>query len=284
MGLLDGKLFAKELKEKIRINIQQNTVNNRLPKLLVIQVGHDKASDVYVRSQLNACKQVGIISEVLTLEENIKMEEFLEKLEELNSDVSVDGILIQMPLPKQLCFDTISNTINPLKDVDGIHPSNIGNLSLGKDAMIPCTPSGIITLLEGHNIELKGKNCVVVGSSQIVGKPLASLLINKSATVTICNIHTKDLKSFTVNADILIVAVGKKHLITKEMVKPGSVIVDVGINVEGKKLYGDVDFDSIYDIAEFITPVPGGVGPMTIYTLIEQTYKAYLYNEEANNG
>ena len=273
MQILDGKQLSKDIKE-----ILKNEIANFSKKvgLAVVLVGNDSASNLYVSMKKKACDYVGIDSFSLEFSEEISETELTEKIKELNNDDKVDGILVQLPLPKHIDTQKILSLINPEKDVDGFHPYNIGQIVAGLDGFAPCTPLGMVRLLEKYNLDdLRGKNAVVVGASNIVGKPIASLLLNLNATVDICHIYTKNLKEHTLKADILVVAVGKQNLITADMVKDDVIIFDVGINkTENGKIVGDVDFDEVSKKASFITPVPGGVGPMTIAMLLENTIKS----------
>ena len=237
--------------------------------LAVIQVGEDPASSVYVRNKKNACEYIGIKSVAYELEESTTQEELLGIIDKLNKDNSVNGILVQLPLPKHIDEDMVINAIAPNKDVDGFHPMNVGALSIGKKGYVSCTPAGVIELLKRSDIDIEGKECVVLGRSNIVGKPMSMLLLRENGTVTICHSRTKDLKEVTKRADILVVAIGKPKFITKDYVKEGATVIDVGIHRnEDNKLCGDVDFDDVKDIVGAITPVPGGVGPMTIAMLM----------------
>ena len=243
--------------------------------LAVIQVGNDPASSVYVRNKKKACEYIGIRSLSYELPEETTEDALIELIEKLNKDETVNGILVQLPVPKHIDPDKIIRTISPEKDVDGFHPQNVGKLVIGEEGFVSCTPAGVIQLLKRSGIEISGKNCVVVGRSNIVGKPMAMLMLRENATVTVCHSHTKDLKEVTKRADILIVAIGKPKMITADYVKEGAVVIDVGIHrPEGGKLCGDVDFDSVEKTASAITPVPGGVGPMTIAMLMNNCVEA----------
>ena len=267
--IIDGKQISQiikdELKEKVE-NLKSNGVNITLA---VIQVGNDPASSVYVKNKTRACEYIGIRSLAYELKEETTEVELVELVEELNAREDVNGILVQLPLPKHINEDLIIKTISPKKDVDGFHPMNVGALNIGQPGFVSCTPAGIIQLLKRSNIEIAGKECVVIGRSNIVGKPMAALLLKEDGTVTICHSKTKDLKEVTKRADILVVAIGKPKFVTKEYVKEGAVVIDVGIhrNEEGK-LCGDVDYADVVDHVSAITPVPGGVGPMTIAMLM----------------
>ncbi len=273
MILLDGKVVKKEVLEQIK----KELVNIERPLgLAVIQVGEDEASKVYVRQKAKMAEELGFNFQHIQLPENVEETELLRKIDELNEDDTVDGILVQMPIPKHLNPSVIQNRINYLKDVDGLTDLNAGCLVHNKESLVPCTPQGIIELLQYYNIELKGKNVTIIGRSDLVGKPLASLMTNNDATVTLCHSKTKNLNLYTKHADILIVAVGKAKLIKEDQIKKGAVIVDVGINrQEDGSLCGDVDFEQVKDKASYITPVPGGVGQMTVACLAKNTYKAF---------
>ncbi|MBN1156127.1 bifunctional methylenetetrahydrofolate dehydrogenase/methenyltetrahydrofolate cyclohydrolase FolD [Candidatus Woesearchaeota archaeon] len=270
--IIDGKKTA----EKIRSEIKEYVSGlKKKPGLAVIQVGKNPASTSYVNLKEKDCKEVGIYSKIIRLVEEISEEELVEKIIELNKDNSIHGILVQLPLPKHVNEEVAIDMINPLKDVDGFHPVNAGNFFIGKAGFVPCTPKGVIRLLKEYDIPIEGKNAVVVGRSNIVGKPIAMLLMMNNATVTICHSKTKNLAEYTKNADILVVAVGKPGLIKAEMVKEDAAIIDVGITRTGNLLKGDVDFDSVSKKASYIAPVPGGVGPMTRAMLLENTIEAY---------
>lgn len=272
MELLDGKALANDILDKLSLKV------NRLdtaPNLVVIQVGNDPASSVYVRNKERTAERVGINSETVKLSKHITQDELLEIIDKYNHFTSVNGILVQLPLPKHIDEQVILEAISPMKDVDGFHPLNVGKLNIGQKQMIPSTPAGIMELLKANHIELEGKHVVIVGRSNIVGKPLAHLLLEANATVTIAHSKTKDLKHLTKQADILVVAVGQPELITEDYVKDGTVVIDVGINRTESGLKGDVDFNNVKSTVAAITPVPGGVGPMTIAMLMNQTYQAY---------
>ncbi len=275
MELIDGK----ELSKKIRTNLKQEVENlNKkgiFPKLAVIMVGNDKASAVYVKNKSKACDEVGVEYEEFLLKEDTTMEELLELIKKLNKDTNIHGILLQSPIPKSLDIDEAFRTIDPKKDVDGFHPVNVGKLSLNQDCFISCTPYGIIKMLETYNIPIEGMHAVIIGRSNIVGKPLIQCLLNKNATVTICHSKTKNLEEVTKQADILIAAIGKPEFVTSNMVKNGATVIDVGINrKEDGKLVGDVNFSEVSKKASYITPVPGGVGPMTVAMLMSNVVKA----------
>ena len=273
--IMDGKALSLKLKEQMKQRIAQLKQQGINPKLVVVLVGDNSASQVYVRNKHKSCGEVGIESEVITMPEQTTQQELLEVVERLNQDETVDGILVQLPLPKQIDEKTVLRSILPEKDVDGFHPVNVGLLSIGDECFAPATPSGIIAMFQEYGIDIAGKNCVVIGRSNIVGKPMAALLLKNNATVTICHSKTEDLASYTRRADVVIVATGRRHTLTAGMVKEGAVVVDVGMNRnEQGKLCGDVDYEEVKEKASFITPVPGGVGPMTITELLENTIQA----------
>lgn len=272
MELLDGKTLANDILDKLSLKVKQL---DTAPNLVVIQVGNDLASSVYVRNKERTAERVGINSETVKLSKHITQDELLEIIDKYNHFTDVNGILVQLPLPKHIDEQVILEAISPMKDVDGFHPLNVGKLNIGQKQMIPSTPAGIMELLKANHIELEGKHVVIVGRSNIVGKPLAHLLLEANATVTIVHSRTKNLKQLTKLADILVVAVGQPELITKDYVKTGAVVIDVGINRTESGLKGDVDFNNVKLKVAAITPVPGGVGPMTIAMLMNQTYQAY---------
>ncbi|MEE0211832.1 MAG: bifunctional methylenetetrahydrofolate dehydrogenase/methenyltetrahydrofolate cyclohydrolase FolD [Negativibacillus sp.] len=273
--IMDGKALSLKLKEQMKQRIAQLKQQGINPKLVVVLVGDNSASQVYVRNKHKSCGEVGIESEVITMPEQTTQQELLEVVERLNQDETVDGILVQLPLPKQIDEKTVLRSILPEKDVDGFHPVNVGLLSIGDECFAPATPSGIIAMFQEYGIDIAGKNCVIIGRSNIVGKPMAALLLKNHATVTICHSKTEDLASYTRRADVVIVATGHRHTLTADMVKEGAVVVDVGMNRnEQGKLCGDVDYEEVKEKASFITPVPGGVGPMTITELLENTIQA----------
>lgn len=270
--IIDGKKISTEVKDECREKVAKEGLD---VTLAVIQVGNDPASTVYVGNKKKACEYIGIKSLSYELPVETTEEELLKLVEELNGKESVHGILVQLPLPSHIDEDKVIETISPKKDVDGFHPQSVGALSIGQPGFVSCTPAGIIQLLKRSGVEMDGKECVIVGRSNIVGKPMAMLMLRENATVTICHSHTKDLKEITKRADILIVAIGKPKFITADYVKEGAVVIDVGIHrQEGKKLCGDVDFDSVEPTASLITPVPGGVGPMTIAMLMKNCVEA----------
>lgn len=273
--IIDGKNLAKNIRESLKDEVKELKNAEIYPKLAVIMVGDDKASKVYVKNKSKACEDVGIAYEEYLLPASTKMQELLELIEKLNNDETIHGILVQSPLPNGLDANEAFRTISPKKDVDGFHPINVGKLSLNQDCFISCTPYGIIKMLESYNIPIEGANAVIIGRSNIVGKPLAKCLLNKNATVTVCHSKTKNLKEITKNADILIAAIGKPKFVTEDMVKNGATVIDVGINrTDDGKLVGDTDFENIKEKVQYITPVPGGVGPMTIAMLMYNLVKA----------
>ncbi|MGN1298959.1 MAG: bifunctional methylenetetrahydrofolate dehydrogenase/methenyltetrahydrofolate cyclohydrolase FolD [Candidatus Scatovivens sp.] len=273
--ILDGKQVSEKIKNDLKLEVDSLKKNGIYPKLAVIMVGEDKASKVYVKNKSKSCNKVGVEFEEYLFDENITQEKLMKKIEELNNDDDITGILLQSPIPKHLNEQEAFNAISPEKDVDGFNAINVGNLSIGKDCFISCTPFGIIKLLKEYKIEIEGKHAVVIGRSNIVGKPMVQCLLNENATVTVCHSKTKNLEQYTKQADILISAVGKPKIITNKFVKKGAVVVDVGINrLYDGKIYGDVDFESVEPISSYITPVPGGVGPMTIAMLMHNVVKA----------
>ncbi len=267
--IIDGKKISQQIKDELKEKVAELKANGKTGALAVIQVGTDPASSVYVRNKKNACAYIGIESLAYELPEETKEEELLQLITELNNKEEVKGILVQLPLPKHICEDKIIQSISPKKDVDGFHPQSVGTMTIGQKGFVSCTPAGIIQLLKRSRIEITGKNCVVIGRSNIVGKPMALLMLRENATVTITHSKTKNLPEICKQADILIVAIGKPQFIGSEYVKEGAVVIDVGIHRdENNKLCGDVKFDEVEPIAEAITPVPGGVGPMTIAMLM----------------
>lgn len=273
--ILDGKVFAAICKEKITREVQHLTAQGYRPGLAVVLVGNNPASQVYVRNKENDCRECGIYSAMYTLPEETTEEELLELLDTLNHDDSVHGILVQLPVPKQIDPQKVIEAIDPRKDVDAFHPVNVGYLTAGMPRFAPCTPAGIVALMEQYHIDPAGKHCVVIGRSNIVGKPMALLLLQKNGTVTICHSKTADLKTQTLQADILISAVGTPGFVTADMVKDGAVVIDVAMNRNSEgKLCGDVDYPAVFEKASYITPVPGGVGPMTRVMLLENTLTA----------
>lgn len=273
--VIDGKALSKKLRESIKVNVEEMKSKGVCPSLSVIIVGEDPASKTYVKNKKIACAEVGIHSDVYELPENTTNEQLLALVNKLNNDDSVHGILVQLPLPSHLDEKLVIENINIEKDVDAFHPQNVGKIMIGDFDFLPCTPAGVMEILDEAGVEVKGKECVVVGRSNIVGKPQAMLLLHKHGTVTICHSRTKDLKEITKRAEILVAAVGRAKMITADMVRPGAVVIDVGMNRdENNKLCGDVDFENVKDVASVITPVPGGVGPLTITMLLKNTLKA----------
>lgn len=270
--IIDGKAISAKVRAELREKTEKMTVK---PGLAVVIVGEDPASKVYVRNKAKACEEIGFYSEVHALPENTTSEQLLSLIDRLNADSKIDGILVQLPLPAHLDEKTVINAIRPDKDVDAFHPANVGKIMIGDYDFLPCTPAGVMRLLEETGIDISGKHCVVVGRSNIVGKPQAMLLLQKNGTVTICHSRTKNLKEECRRADILVVAIGKAKFIDADYIKPGAAVIDVGMDRdENGKLCGDVDFESAKEAAGAITPVPGGVGPMTIAMLMQNTLKA----------
>ncbi|MCR4959899.1 MAG: bifunctional methylenetetrahydrofolate dehydrogenase/methenyltetrahydrofolate cyclohydrolase FolD [Lachnospiraceae bacterium] len=275
MELIDGKLISQQIKDECKERCAKLKAEGKEPALAVILVGSDPASSIYVNNKKKACEYVGIKSLSYELPEETTEEELLKLIDGLNKDDSVTGILVQLPLPKQINEDAVIRAISPKKDVDGFHVENVGALCVGEPGFVSCTPAGIIQLLKRSNVDIAGKNCVVIGRSNIVGKPMALLMLRENATVTICHSKTADLKGICKQADILIVAIGKPRFINSEYVKEGAVVIDVGIHRdENNKMCGDVDFDDVKDHVSKITPVPGGVGPMTIAMLMNNVIEA----------
>lgn len=275
--LMNGKELATSKQAEMKERVQALTEQGIVPGLAVILVGDNQASQTYVRSKQRSCEKAGIHSELRHLSEETTEEELLNHIRELNEDPTIDGILVQLPLPKQISEQAVIEAISPTKDVDGFHPISIGKMMTGEKTFLPCTPHGIIELLKASNVDIAGKHAVVVGRSNIVGKPVGQLLLNEHATVTYCHSRTPDLNAITKQADILVVAVGIAKLIKKEDVKPGAVVIDVGMNRdENGKLCGDVDFADVEEVASHLTPVPGGVGPMTITMLLENTIESAI--------
>ncbi|HDE0213194.1 TPA: bifunctional methylenetetrahydrofolate dehydrogenase/methenyltetrahydrofolate cyclohydrolase FolD [Staphylococcus aureus] len=273
--ILDGKQIAKDYRQGLQDQVEALKEKGFTPKLSVILVGNDGASQSYVRSKKKAAEKIGMISEIVHLEETATEEEVLNELNRLNNDDSVSGILVQVPLPKQVSEQKILEAINPEKDVDGFHPINIGKLYIDEQTFVPCTPLGIMEILKHADIDLEGKNAVVIGRSHIVGQPVSKLLLQKNASVTILHSRSKDMASYLKDADVIVSAVGKPGLVTKDVVKEGVVIIDVGNTPdENGKLKGDVDYDAVKEIAGAITPVPGGVGPLTITMVLNNTLLA----------
>lgn len=279
---INGKEISLKRKDELKIKIEKlKNTGKRIPKLVVVLVGDNQASQTYVRNKEKACEYVGMLSEVIRLDATITEETLMNVIEKLNKDENVDGILVQLPLPQHIHEERILDLIDPSKDVDGFHPSNVAKLLLGQKGLVPCTPQGMMVLLDEINYDLTGKEVVVVGRSNIVGKPVALLCLHKNATVTIAHSRTQNLKEVCQRADVLIAAIGQAKFFNHEYVKPGAVVLDVGMDRdENNKLCGDVDYEDVKDIAAYITPVPGGVGPMTIAMLMENTLQAYKQREE----
>ena len=282
MTLLDGKALSEKVKAEVKVEVEELIKSKSItPGLAVILVGNDAASATYVASKAKSCKNAGIYSVVHEMPESITQDELLETIKRMNENPSLDGILVQLPLPKHIDTTTVLEAIDPLKDVDGFHPYNVGRMVSNLDTFLPATPFGVMRMFEEYKIELSGKDVVVIGSSDIVGKPMASLLTNAKSTVTVCNSRTKDLKSHTLAADIIVIAVGVPYLLKEDMISEGAIVIDVGINrLDTGKLVGDADFHNIKEKCSFITPVPGGVGPMTIGMLLKNTIKAAKLREQ----
>ncbi len=282
MQILDGKALAKKIEGNVTNEVAKLKVQtNSTPGLAVILVGQDPASQAYVSMKKKACDRVGFYSVTHEMPEDISQDAIENTIAMMNQNQNIDGILIQLPLPPQIDTTKILELVNPAKDVDGFHPYNVGRLVTDLDGFVPCTPLGVMQLLNEYSIDVKGKNCCVIGASNIVGKPMASLLLNANATVEVCHIFTDDLKKHTLNADIIFVGVGVINLIKEDMVKDGTIIIDIGINrSDNGKLVGDVDFENVSKKCSYITPVPGGVGPMTIAMLLSNTLKAAKLNAQ----
>lgn len=279
--ILSGKEVSARIKGELRIEAEKLKEKGIMPGLAVIIVGDDPASRVYVNNKKKACEEIGILSEEYALPKETPEEELLALIDRLNGDKKISGILVQLPLPEGIDEEKVINRIDPKKDVDAFHPVNVGKIMVGNYDFVPCTPAGVMELIAESGIDISGKECVVVGRSNIVGKPMSMLLLHKNGTVTVCHSRTKDLAEVTRRADILVVAVGRPNFITGDMIKEGAVVIDVGINrLEDKKLVGDVEFESAEKVAGAITPVPGGVGPMTIAMLMKNTLKAAIVNKE----
>ena len=274
--IIDGKKISQDIKDELKEKVTALKDTGTEVALAVIQVGNDPASSVYVRNKKKACEYIGIRSLSYELPEETTEDALIELIEKLNKDETVNGILVQLPVPKHIDPNKIIRTISPEKDVDGFHPQNVGKLVIGEEGFVSCTPAGVIQLLKRSGIEISGKNCVVVGRSNIVGKPMAIMLLEKNATVTVAHSKTKNLKELALQADVIVAAVGKEKVVTADMVKPGAAVIDVGMNrnAEGK-LCGDVDTEEVAKVAGYISPVPGGVGPMTIAMLLSNTVEAY---------
>lgn len=276
MQILDGKKLAQKIEDNLKDDIQElKNAHGIIPGLAVVLVGSDPASQTYVKRKADACHRIGIYSIVHEMPQDISEQKILDTIKMMNNNPNIHGILVQLPLPKHIDTTKVLEAIDPKKDVDGFHAFNMGRVITNLDTLKPATPMGVMSLLEEYGIDVEGMNAVVVGASNIVGKPMGALLLNKNATVTTCHIYTKDLKSHTLNADIICVGVGKPNLITEDMVKEGAIVVDIGINrLADGKMVGDVDFDNVSKKCSYITPVPGGVGPMTIASLLQNTIKA----------
>ena len=273
--ILNGKEVARKTRERLKEEVDRLKEENIYPRLAVIMVGNNSASQIYVKNKSKACEEIGIEFEEYLLPEETKQEELISIIENLNNKKEIHGILLQSPIPDGLDINEAFRKILPEKDVDGFHPVNVGKLVLGQDTFVSCTPFGIIKILEEYNIDIEGKHAVVIGRSNIVGKPMSQCLLNKNATVTICHSKTKDLTSITKTADILVSAIGRAGFVTEDMVKEGAVVIDVGINrTQEGKIKGDVDYENVSQKASYITPVPGGVGPMTIAMLMKNVVKA----------
>ena len=273
--ILNGKELAKKIRKDLKVEVEKLKENNIFPKLAVIMVGDNSASQVYVRNKSKACEKTGIEFEEYLFDATVSEERLLETIEKLNEDETIHGILLQSPVPKHIDANRAFGKISPEKDVDGFHPINVGNLSIGRDCFISCTPLGIVKILEEYQIETEGKEAVILGRSNIVGKPMIQCMLNKNATVTVCHSRTKNIGDIIKRADIVIAAIGKPEFVKADMVKEGAVVIDVGINrLEDGKIVGDVDFENVSKKASYITPVPGGVGPMTIAMLLNNVVKA----------
>ena len=281
MEILDGKKLSNEIIEELKVRCDELKEKGIKPKFAVIMVGNDKASQIYVKNKRKACERIGIECVECFLDENIQQKELIDKIKELNSDNTIHGILLQSPIPKHLNINEAFETISPKKDVDGFNPTNVGKLCLNQNTFVSCTPFGIIKLLDKYGIDLAGKKVTIIGRSNIVGKPLIQCFLNKNATVTICHSKTDNIKEHTKDADIVVVAIGKPKFLKENMVKKNSVIIDVGINRDDNgKIIGDVDFENVSKKSSYITPVPGGVGPMTIAMLMNNVIKAAENVEE----
>ena len=277
---MDGKALALSLEAELKIKVDKLiTKKLRLPKLVVILVGDNPASQTYVKNKVKACERVGFLSEIIYLDAESTQEMVLNVIDRLNKDKTVDGILVQLPVPKHLDAKAIVHALDPMKDVDGLHPMNVAKLYENEKGFVPCTPKGIMRLLKAYKIDVIGKHCVVLGRSNLVGRPVAQLLLNENATVTICHSKTQNLSEFTKQADIIVVAIGRANFLTAKDVNHASCIIDVGINRVDGKLVGDVAYDELVDKVDAMTPVPGGVGPMTIGMLLENTLEAYEMHE-----
>lgn len=277
--IINGKVLAQQIEEEVRSGVEELKSSRRItPGLATVLVGDDPASKMYVRLKHRACERVGIRAEDHFLPAETSQEELISLINTLNKDKNVHGILLQLPLPKHLFPQEAMEAIAPEKDADGFHPYNMGKLMIGDEGLVPCTPHGIIRELEEYNVPIKGKNVVIVGHSNVVGKPMAAMFLNRNATVSICHVFTDDLKKYTLEADILVVATGVKHLVKADMVKEGAVIFDAGITQEKDGVYGDVDFENVIKKASLITPVPGGVGPLTVAMLMKHVLRCAEVN------
>ena len=273
--IIDGKALAKKTRENLKIECDELKEKGICPKLAVIMVGDNEASKVYIKNKSKACYEVGVEYEEFILKSDVQQKDLIDLIEKLNKDDKVNGILLQSPIPRNLDINQAFQTIDYHKDVDGFHPMNVGKLALGQDTFVSCTPYGVMRMFEEYNIGLCGKNVVILGRSNIVGKPLTQCCLNKNATVTVCHSKTREIKEITKTADVLISAIGKPNFVTADMVKDGAIVIDVGINrLETGKIVGDVDFTNVEEKASYITPVPGGVGPMTIAMLLNNVIKA----------
>ena len=277
--IIDGKAISLQIKEELKQQVAAYKEQGVEITLAVVKVGNDPASAVYVRNKEKACEYIGVTSRTLALPEETTEEELLETVKSLNEDSTVNGILVQLPLPKHIDESKILLAIDPKKDVDGFHPVNVGKMVIGEDTFLPCTPAGIIEMLKRSDVDIEGKECVVIGRSNIVGKPMALLMLRENATVTIAHSRTKDLKEVTKKADILVAAIGKAKFVTSDYVKDGAVVIDIGMDRdENGKLCGDVDYDDVFDKVSAITPVPGGVGPMTVTMLLVNCLRSVELN------
>lgn len=273
--ILDGKELAKKIRSHLKTEVESLKQQGIEPQLAVIMVGDNSSSEVYVKNKSFACKKVGIAFKEFFMDKSATEQELLDLIKTLNADKTINGILLQSPVPKHIDINKAFRTILPEKDVDGFHPMNVGNLVIGEDCFVSCTPSGVMKLLEEYKIEIEGKNAVILGRSNIVGKPMVQCLLSKNATITVCHSKTREIHNIVKNADIVISAIGKPHFVTSSMIKEGAVVVDVGINrLDDGTIVGDVEFDSVNQKASYITPVPGGIGPMTIAMLLTNVVKA----------
>lgn len=283
MQKMDGKALSLIIESSIKENVSAYISKGvRKPKLVVLLIGDNPASVTYVKNKEKACERVGIESIVYRMDANVTTQDVLNVVNELNNDLTIDGILVQLPIPKQLDVNLIIETLDPNKDVDGLHPVNIAKLYANQEGFVPCTPRGIMTLLNHYHIEISGKHAIVIGRSALVGRPVAQLLLNENATVTVCHSKTKDLAQLTRLADIIVVAIGRDKFLTLDHINHTNAIIDVGINRVNDKLVGDVDYEALIDKVDYMTPVPGGVGPMTIVSLLENTFKSYEKSMKEN--